>query len=62
MLLFVRQQKKDPETNVTMGYTYLGEVTFESMEGSLPLQIVWDLVSPMSEATFAFASQYRAIG
>jgi superfamily II DNA or RNA helicase len=62
MLLFVRQQKKDPETNVTMGYTYLGEVTFESMEGSRPLQIVWDLVSPMSEATFAFASQYRAIG
>jgi superfamily II DNA or RNA helicase len=62
MLLFVRQQKKDPETNVTMGYTYLGEVTFESMEGSRPLQIVWDLVSPMSEATFAFASQYKAIG
>ena len=61
-LLFVRQQPTNPETKGTMGFVYLGEVDLVSMEGSKPIRIVWDLKTPMSEATFAFASQYKAIG
>jgi superfamily II DNA or RNA helicase len=62
MLLFVRQQHTDPELKVTMAYTYLGEVDLERMEGSRPVKIVWNLRTPMSESTFAFASMYKAIG
>lgn len=62
MLLFVRQQVEHPEYGCRMGFTYLGQVTMESMEGSKPMQIVWQLKTPMSEATYAFASQYKAIG
>lgn len=61
-LLFVRQQSTHPETKATMGYVYLGEVELVSMEGSRPIQIVWELKSPMSESAYAFASQYKAIG
>lgn len=62
MLLFVRQQSEDPEMGCTMGYTYLGQVTMNSIRGSKPMQIVWKLKTPMSEATYAFASQYKALG
>jgi len=62
MLLFVRQQSEDPEIGCTMGYTYLGQVTINSIRGSRPMQIVWKLKTPMSEATYAFASQYKALG
>ena len=61
-LLFVRQQSTHPETKATMGYVYLGEVELVSMEGPRPIQIVWELKSPMSESAYAFASQYKAIG
>ena len=62
MLLFVRQQADHPEYGCRMGFTYLGQVTMRQMEGSKPVQIVWQLATPMSEATYAFASQYKAIG
>ena len=62
MLLFVRQQVEHPDYGCRMGFTYLGQVTLKSIEGSNPMQIVWHLNSPMSEATYAFASQYKAIG
>lgn len=62
MLLFVRQQAEHPDYGCTMGFTYLGQVTLKSIEGSRPMQIVWHLNTPMSEATYAFASQYKAIG
>lgn len=62
MLLFVRQQVEHPDYGCRMGFTYLGQVAVESMQGSRPMQIVWHLNTPMSEATFAFASQYKAIG
>ena len=62
MLLFVRQQVEHPDYGCRMGFTYLGQVTLKSIEGSKPMQIVWHLNTPMSEATYAFASQYKAIG
>lgn len=62
MLLFVRQQVEHPDYSCRMGFTYLGQVTLKSIEGSKPMQIVWHLNTPMSEATYAFASQYKAIG
>lgn len=62
MLLFVRQQVEHPDFGCRMGFTYLGQVTTNSIEGSKPMQIVWHLNTPMSEATYAFASQYKAIG
>lgn len=62
MLLFVRQQVEHPDLGCRMGFTYLGQVTMNSIEGSKPMQIVWHLNTPMSEATYAFASQYKAIG
>lgn len=62
MLLFVRQQVEHPDYGCRMGFTYLGQVTMKSIEGSKPMQIVWHLNTPMSEATYAFASQYKAIG
>lgn len=62
MLLFVRQQANHPDYKCRMGYTYLGEVTLVSISGSKPMQIVWKLKTPMSEATYAFASQYKAMG
>lgn len=62
MLLFVRQQVEHPDYGCRMGFTYLGQVTLKSIEGSNPMQIVWHLNTPMSEATYAFASQYKAIG
>ena len=62
MLLFVRQQADHPEYGCRMGFTYLGQVTMKEMEGLKPVQIVWQLATPMSEATYAFASQYKAIG
>ena len=62
MLLFVRQQVEHPDYGCRMGFTYLGQVTIKSIEGSKPMQIVWHLNTPMSEATYAFASQYKAIG
>ena len=61
-LLFVRQQSTHPEYKNTLGYTYLGEVVMYEMEGSKPIKILWHLNTPMSEATYAFASQYKAIG
>lgn len=61
-LLFVRQQATHPEFKHTLGYTYLGEVIMKEMEGSRPVKILWHLNTPMSEATYAFASQYKAIG
>lgn len=60
-LLFVRQQSTHPEYKHTLGYTYLGEVVMYEMEGSKPIKILWRLNTPMSEATYAFASQYKAI-
>ena len=60
-LLFVRQQSTHPEYKYTLGYTYLGEVVMHEMEGSKPIKILWHLNTPMSEATYAFASQYKAI-
>lgn len=62
MLLFVRQQAEHPDYKCRMGFVYLGQVTLKSIEGSKPMQIVWHLNTPMSEATYAFASQYKAIG
>ena len=62
MLLFVRQQVEHPDYGCRMGFTYLGQVTIKSIEGSKPMQIVWHLNTPMSEATYAFACQYKAIG
>ena len=62
MILFVRQQVEHPDFGCRMGFTYLGQVTMNSIEGSKPMQIVWHLNTPMSEATYAFASQYKAIG
>ena len=62
MLLFVRQQVEHPDYGCRMGFTYLGQVTLKSIEGSKPMQIVWHLNTPMSEATYAFASRYKAIG
>ena len=62
MLLFVRQQVEHPDFGCRMGFTYLGQVTMNSIEGSKPMQIVWHLNTPMSEATYAFASQYKTIG
>lgn len=38
------------------------QVTMKSIEGAKPMQIVWHLNTPMPEATYAFASQYKAIG
>ena len=40
MLLFVRQQVEHPEYGCRMGFTYLGQVTMKSIEGSKPMQIV----------------------
>lgn len=62
MLLFVRQQAKHPDYGCRMGFVYLGQVTVKNIGGSRPMQIVWHLDTPMSEATYAFASQYKAIG
>lgn len=62
MLLFVRQQVEHPDYGCRMGFTYLGQVTLKSIEGSKPMQIVWHLNTQMSEATYAFASRYKAIG
>lgn len=62
MLLFVRQQVDHPDYGCRMGFVYLGQVTMKNIEGSKPMQIVWHLNTPMSEATYAFASQYKAIG
>lgn len=62
MLLFVRQQVEHPDFGCRMGFVYLGQVTMRSMEGSRPMQIVWHLNTPMSEATYGFASQYKALG
>lgn len=63
MLLFVRQQATAPEDKYrTMGYTYLGEVRLKSWEGSRPMRIVWELLTPMADSTFGFAAKYKAIG
>lgn len=62
MLLFVRKQAVHPDYKSTMGFTYLGEVDLVKMEGSTPISILWQLRDPMSESTFAYASQYKAIG
>lgn len=62
MLLFVRQQVEHPDYGCRMGFTYLGQVTLDTIKGSQPMQIVWQLNTPMSEATYAFACQYKAIG
>lgn len=62
MLLFVRQQAIHPDYPCRMGFTHLSEVDLKSFEGSRPMQIVWKLSTPMSEATYAFSSQHKAIG
>lgn len=62
MLLFVREQNSAPDyKSRTMGYIYLGQVTFVSSEGSKPMEIVWKLKTPMPASVFSFAAKYAAV-
>lgn len=57
MLLFVRKQKNAAENKYrTLGYVYLGKVTLDSYEGDKPMQIVWNLKSPMPGAVYEYAA------
>mgnify|MGYP001197141308 CR=1 FL=1 len=56
MLLFVREQKKD-EYNNTMGYIFLGEVTYVSHYGNRPMNIRWKLKTPMPALLWDFAGK-----
>ena len=46
ILLFVREQGKD-ENGRTMGFVNYGEVKYQSHNGSQPMNITWELTSPM---------------
>ena len=46
MLLFVREQGKD-ENGRTMGFVNYGEVKYQSHNSSQPMNITWELKSPM---------------
>lgn len=61
MLLFVRQQDSFPEDKGrTMGYTYLGKVQLVKWQGARPMEIVWQLKTPMPASFFKIARR-RAI-
>lgn len=47
VLLFVRENKKDPQTGMTPPYTCLGKARCISHEGSEPMNIVWELENPI---------------
>nr|WP_320057151.1 DUF3427 domain-containing protein [uncultured Bacteroides sp.] len=58
MLLFVREQNKDPEDNTrTMGFVYLGEVTLVDYSGNNPINIRWKLKTPMPASLWRFAGK-----
>lgn len=46
MLLFVRQRRKD-DRGETMPYTCLGRGFYSSHRGARPMQVEWDLETPM---------------
>lgn len=47
VLLFVRENKKDPQTGMTPPYTCLGKARCISHESSEPMNIVWELENPI---------------
>ena len=62
MLLFVRQQDSFPEDKGrTMGFTYLGVVKLVKWQGARPMEIVWQLKTPMPASMLKIA-KHRAIG
>lgn len=56
MLLFVREQKRDEYRN-TMGYIFLGEVKYVSHDGGNPMNIRWQLQTPMPASLWKFAGK-----
>lgn len=57
MLLFIRKQKNAAENKSrTLGYVYLGKVTLASYEGNKPMQIVWNLKTPMPGEVYGYAA------
>ena len=57
MLLFVRKQKNAAEnTYRTLGYVYLGKVTLDKYAGNKPMQIVWNLKTPMPGSVYEYAA------
>lgn len=40
----------------TLGYVYLGKVTLDSFEGNKPMQIVWNLKTPMPGSVYEYAA------
>lgn len=57
MLLFVRKQRNAAENKYrTLGYVYLGKVTLDSFEGNKPMQIVWNLKTPMPGSVYEYAA------
>ncbi|GEM_PF-478616 len=46
ILLFVREKAVD-EYGLTMGYVFLGEGYLKEYYGSKPINIIWELASPM---------------
>ena len=57
MLLFIRKQKNAAENKSrTLGYVYLGKVTLASYEGNKPMQIVWNLKTPMPGEVYEYAA------
>ena len=62
MLLFVRQQSSYPDDpGRTMGYTYLGEVKLVKWQGARPMEIIWNLKTPMPASMLNIA-RHRAVG
>ena len=47
VVLFVRENKKDPQTGLTPPYTCLGKAKCREHEGSMPMNIVWELENPI---------------
>jgi DNA or RNA helicases of superfamily II len=47
VLLFLREHKKDPETNMAEPYTFLGKAQYVSHKGSKPMSIIWRLDKPI---------------
>lgn len=56
MLLFVREQKRDEYRN-TMGYIFLGEVKYLSHDGGNPMNIRWQLQTPIPASLWKFAGK-----
>lgn len=61
VVLFVRESKKDSETGVTSNYTCLGKAKYIAHEGSMPIDITWELENPIP-AKFLRATNKMMVG